>query len=301
MKVRRYLRGSGRVLAFVFVASVIWLLFDMAALRISINDVNSQLLKDQVKRERELFKQQSRVTHMTQRGFKHPVQGVAAVTHPGKGPLTSSIQLAQVYRHGGKQHIMKGNIVHSDDSKVRPKQRGSANKMAVNLDITQVPPGVQKSKQTSKTGLHTTTQNTPEKMHLKTSEKPKDGIESGTTVSKGEGARPAETTRQQPASEVGQSEREEKQVKDAEKTAVSLRAGDNSIKVRKPGVHKVLSLDMTPAPRDVNALGQFGQAVILGRNEDEEVRRRWDEGYFNVYLSDRIPVDRAVPDTRPEM
>uniref|UniRef100_A0A3Q2R149 Polypeptide N-acetylgalactosaminyltransferase 5 n=1 Tax=Fundulus heteroclitus TaxID=8078 RepID=A0A3Q2R149_FUNHE len=38
MKVRRYLRGSGRVLAFVFIASVIWLLFDMAALRLSIND-----------------------------------------------------------------------------------------------------------------------------------------------------------------------------------------------------------------------------------------------------------------------
>uniref|UniRef100_H3DGE1 Glycosyltransferase 2-like domain-containing protein n=1 Tax=Tetraodon nigroviridis TaxID=99883 RepID=H3DGE1_TETNG len=30
------------------------------------------------------------------------------------------------------------------------------------------------------------------------------------------------------------------------------------------------------------------------------VRERWDEGFFNVYLSDRIPVDRAVPDTRPE-
>ncbi|XP_028250213.1 polypeptide N-acetylgalactosaminyltransferase 5 [Parambassis ranga] len=299
MKVRRYLRGSGRVLAFVFVASVIWLLFDMAALRISINDVNSQLLKDQVKRERVLFKQQSRVT---QRGFKHPVQGVAAATHPGKGPLTSSIQLAQVYRHGGKQErIIKGNNVHSDDSKVSPKQGDSANKMAVNLDITQVPPGVQKSKPTSKPGLHKTTQNTPEKMHLKTSEKPKDGIETGTKVSRGEGARPAETTRQQPASEVGPSKREEKQVKDAEKTVASLHAGDKSIKVRKPGVHKVLSLDMTPAPRDVNALGQFGQAVILGRNEDEEVRKRWDEGHFNVYLSDRIPVDRAVPDTRPEM
>ncbi|CAG09322.1 unnamed protein product [Tetraodon nigroviridis] len=47
MKVRRYLRGSGRVLAFVFVASVVWLLFDMAALRLSINDVNSRILKEQ--------------------------------------------------------------------------------------------------------------------------------------------------------------------------------------------------------------------------------------------------------------
>uniref|UniRef100_A0A4W6FQ49 Polypeptide N-acetylgalactosaminyltransferase 5 n=1 Tax=Lates calcarifer TaxID=8187 RepID=A0A4W6FQ49_LATCA len=76
MKVRRYLRGSGRVLAFVFIASVIWLLFDMAALRMSLNDVNSQLLKERVIRERELLKQKPRVTELVKGGFKHPVQRV---------------------------------------------------------------------------------------------------------------------------------------------------------------------------------------------------------------------------------
>uniref|UniRef100_A0A3Q3G4M7 Polypeptide N-acetylgalactosaminyltransferase 5 n=1 Tax=Labrus bergylta TaxID=56723 RepID=A0A3Q3G4M7_9LABR len=76
MKVRRYLRGSGRVLAFVFIASIIWLLFDMAALRISLNDVNSQLLKEQVIKERQLFRQQYRVTQLMKRGFKHPIQRV---------------------------------------------------------------------------------------------------------------------------------------------------------------------------------------------------------------------------------
>uniref|UniRef100_A0A3B4WUG2 Polypeptide N-acetylgalactosaminyltransferase 5 n=1 Tax=Seriola lalandi dorsalis TaxID=1841481 RepID=A0A3B4WUG2_SERLL len=75
---------------------------------------------------------------------------------------------------------------------------------------------------------------------------------------------------------------------------------DNSTAVRKPGVHKVLSLDATLTPRDANAVGQFGQAALVASNEDAEVRKRWDEGHFNVYLSDQIPVDRAIPDTRPE-
>uniref|UniRef100_A0A3B5Q0M3 Polypeptide N-acetylgalactosaminyltransferase n=1 Tax=Xiphophorus maculatus TaxID=8083 RepID=A0A3B5Q0M3_XIPMA len=65
-------------------------------------------------------------------------------------------------------------------------------------------------------------------------------------------------------------------------------------------VHKVLSLDATHAPRDPNAVGQFGQPVILPGSKNAEVMKRWNEGHFNVYLSDQIPVDRAVPDTRPE-
>uniref|UniRef100_A0A3B3ZSS3 Glycosyltransferase 2-like domain-containing protein n=1 Tax=Periophthalmus magnuspinnatus TaxID=409849 RepID=A0A3B3ZSS3_9GOBI len=70
---------------------------------------------------------------------------------------------------------------------------------------------------------------------------------------------------------------------------------------KKPGVHKVLSLDVTQSPRNPNAVGQFGRAVILSnKDEDAEVKRRWAEGHFNVYLSDQIPLDRAIPDTRPE-
>uniref|UniRef100_A0AAZ1XZR7 Glycosyltransferase 2-like domain-containing protein n=1 Tax=Oreochromis aureus TaxID=47969 RepID=A0AAZ1XZR7_OREAU len=140
MRLRRYLRDSGRVLAFVFVASVIWLLFDMAALRMSLNEVNTQLVKERVIRDKEIFKQQLKATQHMRRGFKHPV---------------------------------------------------------------------------------------------------------------------------------------------------------------KSGVHKVLSLDLTSSPRDANAVGQFGQPAVVGWKEDAEVKKRWDEGHFNVYLSDKIPVDRAIPDTRP--
>ncbi|XP_044073481.1 polypeptide N-acetylgalactosaminyltransferase 5 [Siniperca chuatsi] len=318
MKVRRYLRGSGRVLAFVFIASVIWLLFDMAALRLSINDVNSQLLKEQVIREREIFKQQSRVTQLMKRGFKHPVQRVdLAVTHAGKGPLSSDNKLAQVYRQGGKKqdqmlgdkkinslHHQGDNLLKTDPPKyvvsehkegaaiqeVTPKQGVPAKKKAVNLDqnltksetsrvidgsnkvmlpvvvsnITQVPPGVQKDKHAL----------------LPTSKKG-----------------PIETGDVQIALDKTDSKRNKKVMTGAKVSQLD----NNSTAVRKPGVHKVLSLDMTQAPRDANAVGQFGQAALVASNEDAEVRKRWDEGHFNVYLSDQIPVDRAIPDTRPEM
>uniref|UniRef100_A0A3Q3QZU4 Polypeptide N-acetylgalactosaminyltransferase n=1 Tax=Monopterus albus TaxID=43700 RepID=A0A3Q3QZU4_MONAL len=69
----RYLRGSGRVLAIVFVASVIWLMFDIAALRMSLNDVHTELLKERLMRQREVFEQKSRVTEFMTRMFKHPV------------------------------------------------------------------------------------------------------------------------------------------------------------------------------------------------------------------------------------
>ncbi|KAK1875713.1 Polypeptide N-acetylgalactosaminyltransferase 5 [Dissostichus eleginoides] len=123
-------------------------------------------------------------------------------------------------------------------------------------------------------------------------------------------AHPVETTSKPVNKEV--KGKEEKQVRTIAKTdlkaakpTIKLQAGegskDNSSAVRKPGVHKVLSLDMTNAPRDVNAMGQFGLAALASSNEDIEVKKRWNEGHFNVYLSDKIPVDRAIPDTRPDM
>ncbi|NWW86328.1 GALT5 acetylgalactosaminyltransferase, partial [Rhynochetos jubatus] len=66
-----------------------------------------------------------------------------------------------------------------------------------------------------------------------------------------------------------------------------------------PGAHRVLSVDATLAPRDPQAPGQFGHPVAVPDDKQEEAKRRWKEGNFNVYLSDLIPVDRAVADTRP--
>ncbi|NWX13534.1 GALT5 acetylgalactosaminyltransferase, partial [Aegotheles bennettii] len=66
-----------------------------------------------------------------------------------------------------------------------------------------------------------------------------------------------------------------------------------------PGVHKVLSVDATLAPRDPRAPGQFGHPIAVPEDKREEAKSRWKEGNFNVYLSDLIPVDRAIADTRP--
>ncbi|KAM6259703.1 polypeptide N-acetylgalactosaminyltransferase 5 isoform 1-T1 [Spheniscus humboldti] len=65
------------------------------------------------------------------------------------------------------------------------------------------------------------------------------------------------------------------------------------------GMHRVLSVDATLAPRDPQAPGQFGHPVAVPDDKQEEAKSRWKEGNFNVYLSDLIPVDRAIADTRP--
>ncbi|XP_019409946.1 PREDICTED: polypeptide N-acetylgalactosaminyltransferase 5 [Crocodylus porosus] len=68
---------------------------------------------------------------------------------------------------------------------------------------------------------------------------------------------------------------------------------------RNTGMHKVLTVDVTLSPRDPKAPGQFGHAAVVPDEKQEEAKSRWKEGNFNVYLSDLIPIDRAIDDTRP--
>uniref|UniRef100_UPI0037E99C67 polypeptide N-acetylgalactosaminyltransferase 5 n=1 Tax=Semicossyphus pulcher TaxID=241346 RepID=UPI0037E99C67 len=375
MKVRRYLRGSGRILGFVFIASVIWLLLDMAALRISLNDVNSQLLKEEVIKERQLFKQQSRVTQLMKRGFKHPVQRVdLAAEHAGTEPLNSSIKLAHVYRQGGKKRDQllgdkkMNSLHHQGDALLHPKHVGNehkegagaknatpkqgdpAKKKAVDLDLNgakleksldgsnkvvasnkiQVPPGVQGKKHPPLPFLERepikaedAETKAPKKVDSKKQEKevkeePKHEFGKKASKHKAEKLHPMKATSKPQNKDIkgrevnikkedkqvhGKAESNQNAVKGILKPAIKLKAGKDSKEkanaVRKSGVHKVLSLDATNVPRDVNAVGQFGQAANVASDENFEVRKRWNEGHFNVYLSDQIPVDRAIPDTRP--
>ncbi|XP_069791598.1 uncharacterized protein [Narcine bancroftii] len=66
------------------------------------------------------------------------------------------------------------------------------------------------------------------------------------------------------------------------------------------GVHRVLSIDRTLSPRDPEAAGQFGQPAAVPKEQEERAKEKWKEGHFNVHLSNMIPLDRGVPDTRPK-
>lgn len=343
------------MLAFVFAASVIWLLLDMAALRLSLNDVNSQLLKERVIREREVSKQQSRGTQLARRGFRHPVQRVhPAVTHAGKGPLSLDIKLSQVYRQGDKKGVqmlakrefISVKVLKADRSKsatanhqdkaaqqnVTSTHGVAAKKIAVNLDlngaefvesklmnvaasnVTQRSPGAQKNLHAAPPTSEKKKKPTEDTHEAeKPAHKPDLKTESGSRLSQpqDEEAHLVKTTSKPPNKDVKEEANinEDKNlqrsngksrliaVTEALKPPSKPQTGDNSTARR----HKVLSLDVTLTPRDVNAVGQFGQAALVASNEDTEVRKRWDEGHFNVYLSDKIPVDRAIPDTRPKM
>uniref|UniRef100_A0A8C5PYR2 polypeptide N-acetylgalactosaminyltransferase n=1 Tax=Leptobrachium leishanense TaxID=445787 RepID=A0A8C5PYR2_9ANUR len=76
--------------------------------------------------------------------------------------------------------------------------------------------------------------------------------------------------------------------------------GSQVIVAKNVGMHKVFALDRTMAPRDPNAPGQYGRTVVVPKDKAQEAERRWKEGNFNVYLSDIIPLDRAIEDTRPK-
>ncbi|KAL6100738.1 galnt5 [Pungitius sinensis] len=319
MKARRYLRGSGRVLVFVFVASVVWLLFDMAALRLSMNDVTGQLLKERVIRDQQLIRQQSRATRAGRRGFKHPGQRMdPTATRAAKGPLGSHLELAHVYRHGGQKedanihtlHLPEGDPQQKGEAAQRnvpPKRDVPPKKEAVNLDMNAMESEKIRGSDGSvkvtlpvarpdniKDAAPIVTHTSEPKTNKKDLNVPK--AESGTDASplpageaskrRGEDAR--NKTLEKPVGSIGQSD-----PKDTPGPSIESRA-------RQPGVHKVLSLDLTIAPRDARAAGQFGQPALVANNEKAEVKKRWDEGHFNVFLSDRIPVDRAIPDTRPE-
>lgn len=353
MMVRRYLRGSGRFLAFVFVASVIWLLFDMAALRISINDTNGQLLKERVMREREEGKRQqpSRDPRPGKRGFKHPLQRVElAATPAGKAPPSSGLKLAEVYRHGGRrqeepredkktfdqqkggapkkshpQNVLSEHQKGEESKSVTPKAenvdvkgtKSEKSKVVVPLNKTKVPLAEQEKKQDSlpaskkEPGAGAVVQHGPGETDSKTPEKVKVVPKSGTKEGQSQETHPVKTTSKPPSKDVKAKQDVQKQArtvagvdlnaaKVTPKPADKVTAKDNATAVRKAGVHKVLTLDETLAPRNAKAVGQFGQAAFVSSKEDAEVRKRWDEGYFNVYLSDQIPIDRAVPDTRPD-
>jgi len=51
---------------------------------------------------------------------------------------------------------------------------------------------------------------------------------------------------------------------------------------------------------DSNGPGEMGHGVHLSKAEEEEMKRKFKENQFNVMVSDRISINRTLPDVRLE-
>lgn len=310
------MRGSGRVLAFVFVASVIWLLFDIAALRISINDVNQDL------KEREFAQKQGRRRdNIEDMGFKHPLQVInmdksaffkkgnrfdrnvidVYRKRPKARPETqTSVQQDNHLNpklNGGKAFVKHKQAINQSHvhitmksvmREIIPEKSGETNTM-INVEANNVSE-MKKDKGHNDTvvmplsdvGLH---ENLINNLLKPENNKPESIIDSTEKHSFNK------THFMQKPSEQNFQGLSEEAVMVFNSTDVRMR--------RSGGLHKIIALDVTDQPRDPQAIGQFGQPAKVPKDKELESRRRWSEGHFNVFLSDQIPVDRAIPDTRP--
>ncbi|KAG1939010.1 polypeptide N-acetylgalactosaminyltransferase [Pimephales promelas] len=352
MKFRNYFRGSGRVLAFVFVASVLWLLFDIAALRISFNDVN------QVLKEKEIVLKQGRSKNNVDNAFKHPKvnveKGEFLKNRKGFGKKVN-----EIYRKWPKfstepQGLLNNNkhlnsMLMADKSFV--EQNEVINQTKVNLTvkspvkgtIISIPPkteingkvnsiSAKMNKINAAVGQTETNldvkaplltkalpavqekiyspalkENTVEKVNhtndtLVMSHN-KVYVDSGlqNNLSK-DFLKPTKTDK--PTNIIDNREKHA-DIFNKTKPVITKKtvetAHSPSVRVRRSGeLHKVMALDVTDLPRNPQAVGQFGQPASVPRDKELESRRRWSEGHFNVFLSEQIPIDRAIPDTRPQ-
>ncbi|XP_016401949.1 polypeptide N-acetylgalactosaminyltransferase 5-like [Sinocyclocheilus rhinocerous] len=363
MKFRKYLRGRGRVLAFVFIASVIWLLFDIAALRISIiNDGNQDLkerendnVKDVLKHplqkvnidKKEFLKNSNRFERKVDKVYRkrpmaRPENQAELKQDKHLNPMSmadkSFVKQNEVINQSKVNLIVnslvKGTIISIPEkinktktvingkvknitTKINKIKAAFNGQTDANLDgkaylLTKVLPAVQEKAHSPvlsvkkvhhindtvlmphnevhvDAGLRKNLSN--ELLKPAEGDKPKNIIENsekhGSTFNKTKPdiiQKPSELKAQDPAEEA---------LRVPQPTSVWVK--------RSGGHHKVMALDVTDRPRDPRAVGQFGQPARVPRDKELESRRRWSEGFFNVFLSEQIPIDRAIPDTRPQI
>uniref|UniRef100_A0A671S4S5 Polypeptide N-acetylgalactosaminyltransferase n=1 Tax=Sinocyclocheilus anshuiensis TaxID=1608454 RepID=A0A671S4S5_9TELE len=319
----KYLRGSGRVLAFVFIASVIWLLFDIAALRISIDEANQDL------KDREIVLKQGRRNDNVEDVLKHPLQKV-------------NIDKRDFFKNSNRFE-RKVDQVYRTWPKARPENQSKVNLIVnsnVNGTIISIPEKINETKTVIYGKVSNITANinkikaavngqTEANLHVKAhlltkalpavQEKPHPSVLKEKSVKKvhhindtlamsqnevhvdvglqknlsNELLKPAESDKPKNILDHTLKDPAEEALRVLHSTSVQVR--------RSGGHHKVMALDVTDRPRDPRAVGQFGQPASVPRDKELESRRRWSEGFFNVFLSEQIPIDRAIPDTRPRI
>lgn len=295
----RYLRSSKRVLGFVFVASVIWLLLDMAVLRLSVRDVNTRLLKERVIVRQDLAaRQQDKDTPLMEKFLEESNKDSDGV----------DVQPIGRYKRRSKEKAtIKENKNRQDNpSKV---ELDSVAKEPVDLSLTDSVALIRRAvnaeiiepaKTAPITSVHVFNQPQAVKQQLRVQKLP---LKEDNQI---EEVRPHNT------SSVNEKKKSEghplhgphntssvKEEKQLQNNSIIVQVRD--ARPVKASVHQVLSLDVTAAPRDPDAVGQFGQPATVPSEDSRKMRQRWNEGHFNVYVSEKIPLDRAIPDTRPEM
>nr|XP_055071280.1 polypeptide N-acetylgalactosaminyltransferase 5 [Misgurnus anguillicaudatus]XP_055071281.1 polypeptide N-acetylgalactosaminyltransferase 5 [Misgurnus anguillicaudatus] len=356
MKFLKYLRGSGRVLAFVFIASVLWILFDIAALRISFNDVNQDL------KERKFApKQERNRDNVKDVGLKDPQQ----VVNMGKGAFFKKgnrfeKNVNDVYRKLPKARQETKTLLQEDnhlDSKFNVgKALVAINQSNVHLTMKSVvretvviiPEKSNKTKTVidfkannvaeinaavngkNKKPLYVKPHAVNEKQLAVEKEKQGSSVKEKNVKTVHDSndllvmshddfgvhknlsnnlLKPVNDKRIINNAEKHASNKtktrsiqkpsELKLQAQAEESVILLNSTDVRRR-RSGGLHKIMALDVTDIPRDPQAVGQFGQPANVPRDKELESRKRWNEGYFNVFLSEQIPIDRAIPDTRPQ-
>ncbi|MBN3306233.1 GALT5 acetylgalactosaminyltransferase, partial [Amia calva] len=404
MRIRKYFRGSGRVLAFVFIASVIWLLFDMAALRVSFSEVNPQLLKELIVKEREALKHQAttRTPFLKKRGPKLPqqksdmqrlneVQFAFKVDEQAGGRAADAAQVKQDLQLGPDKKAARENKdselkrAHKNaqsDAKLHAKVQVKWPKdLITNTSIRAAPIAVNKQENIAKQGMHVRKEaisdtqkgiHVPSKASVKIPKElpkappgakeeelhltPKPGkksphttgasklvvvdksknnvLDTGATseIKADEKAHPKESqagddnslqvkVKEFPKMDKSKDQQSNISIPVNKKEVSKERDGgpgmgkisvlnvkeaggevkvNSTVRVRDSGTHKVLHIDVTQHPRDAKVIGQFGQPAEVAKDKEVQVMKMWNEGYFNVYLSEQIPLDRAIPDTRPQ-
>lgn len=345
----------------MFIASVIWLLFDMAALRISINDVNQDL------KVREIVLNQGRRKSNVGGALKHPLQKVNLDKRElFKNRDRFDRKVDGVYRKWPKFRTETQTLLKDDKhlnpmlvaDKIFVEQKEVINQSKVNLTVkslvkgtvVSISPKINETKTvingkvnsvTAKmnkinaavNGLTEANQDVTahlltkallavrERMYahaLKENSVVKVHHTNDTLVMSHNEAhidqglqknlsndllKPAETDK--PKNIIDNRENHvnafNKTKPDITQKAAEEILHSTIVRTRRSGgLHKVMALDVTDMPRDPQAVGQFGQPARVPRDKEMESRRRWSEGYFNVFLSEQIPIDRAIPDTRPQ-